>query len=259
MKIAAGIEYDGSAYCGWQSQRGVPTIQVAVQSALGKVADHELSVVCAGRTDTGVHAVEQVIHLETCAERSMRSWVLGTNTHLPSDICVLWARPVPEEFHARYAAVSRRYRYVILNRPVAPAILHNRVSWEHEPLDDMRMHAAARALIGEHDFSSFRALSCQAKHPVRTVYGIDVVRERFCINIDVHANGFLHHMVRNIVGVLIAVGKGERPVSWVRDVLSLCDRTKGGVTAPPAGLYLVKVEYEPKYRLSTEISVPKLC
>ena len=166
---------------------------------------------------------------------------------------------MPEEFHARFTAVSRRYRYIILNRPVPPAILRHRVNWQHAPLDELRMHAAAHELIGEHDFSSFRALSCQAKHPVRTIYDIGVSRDRSCVYIDVHANGFLHHMVRNIAGVLIAVGKGERPISSVRELLSLRDRTKGGITAAPAGLYLVKVVYEPVYRLSAEINVPKLC
>lgn len=258
MKIAVGIEYDGSAYCGWQSQRGVRTIQDAVQGALGKIADHEVTVVCAGRTDTGVHAVEQVVHFETNAKRTMRSWVLGTNTHLPPDICLLWARPVPERFHARFAALSRQYRYIILNRPVPPAILARRVTWQHQPLNERHMHAAASKLIGEHDFSSFRALSCQAKHPIRTIYDVSVRRERYCVYIDVHANGFLHHMVRNIAGVLIAVGKDERPVSWVQELLSLCDRSKGGVTAAADGLYLVKVKYEPIFGLSAEINAPSL-
>lgn len=259
MKIAAGIEYDGSAYCGWQSQLGVRTIQDAVQHALSKIADHKVSVVCAGRTDTGVHAIEQVVHFETRAKRSMRSWVLGTNTHLPSDICLLWARAVPEQFHARFAAKSRQYRYIILNRPVPPGILNHKVTWQHQPLDEIRMQVAALKLMGRHDFSSFRALSCQSKQPVRTIYDIRVMREKSCVYIDVLANGFLHHMVRNIAGVLIAVGKGERPVSWVQELLALRDRTKGGVTAAADGLYLVKVQYEPTFGLSEEIDPPRLC
>ena len=259
MKIAAGIEYDGSAYCGWQSQLGVRTIQDAVQHALSKIADHKVSVVCAGRTDTGVHAIEQVVHFETRAKRSMRSWVLGTNTHLPSDICLLWARAVPEQFHARFAAKSRQYRYIILNRPVPPGILNHKVTWQHQPLDEIRMQVAALKLMGRHDFSSFRALSCQSKQPVRTIYDIRVMREKSCVYIDVLANGFLHHMVRNIAGVLIAVGKGERPVSWVQELLALRDRTKGGVTAAADGLYLVKVKYEPTFGLSEEIDPPRLC
>ena len=258
MKIAAGVEYDGSAYCGWQSQKGARTIQDAVQDALSRVADHSIKLVCAGRTDTGVHALEQVIHFETNAVRTMRSWVLGANTHLPPDVCLLWAKAVPDQFHARFAAVSRQYRYIIFNRSVRPAIFHHKVTWQHDPLNELRMQEAARQLIGEHDFSSFRARSCQAKNPTRTIYDVSVARDKSCIYIDVKANGFLHHMVRNIAGALIAIGKGERPVSWIQELLSLRDRTKGGVTAPAAGLYLVKVNYDPIFGLSSRIHLPRL-
>jgi len=211
-------------------------------------------VVCAGRTDTGVHAVGQVIHFETTVTRTQRSWVLGANANLPGDICLLWARPVPGAFHARFSARSRRYRYVLLNRWVRPAALKGKVTWEPRPLDEARMRAAAAALRGEHDFSSFRALACQAKSPIRTIYELSVTREQDLVYIDVHANAFLHHMVRNIAGVLLAIGTGERAVSWVEELLALRDRARGGVTAPAHGLYLVGVRYEADYAL-TEPSV----
>jgi tRNA pseudouridine38-40 synthase len=254
MRIAAGVEYDGAGYCGWQIQKDVPTVQESVQRALSKVADQPVHVACAGRTDTGVHAVGQVIHFETTVSRSQRSWVLGANANLPADICLLWTRPVPGVFHARFSARSRRYRYVLLNRWVRPATLKGKVTWEPRPLDEARMRAAAAALRGEHDFSSFRALACQAKSPIRTIYELSVTRERDLVYIDVHANAFLHHMVRNIAGVLLAIGAGERAVSWVEELLALRDRARGGVTAPAHGLYLVGVRYESDYGL-TEPSV----
>jgi tRNA pseudouridine38-40 synthase len=196
-----------------------------------------------------VHAVGQVIHFEATAWRTQRSWVLGANANLPADICLLWARPVPDAFHARFSARSRRYRYVILNRWVRPAALEGKVTWVPRPLDEERMRAAAEALRGEHDFSTFRALACQAKSPIRTLYELSVTRERDLLYIDVHANGFLHHMVRNIAGVLMSIGTGVRPVSWVQELLALRDRARGGVTAPAHGLYLVGVRYEPDFGL----------
>ncbi len=257
MRIAAGVEYDGSHYCGWQIQRGVATVQEQVQRALTRVADQPIHVACAGRTDTGVHALGQVIHFETTASRSQRSWVLGANANLPPDICLLWSRPVPDAFHARFSARSRRYRYVILNRWVRPAALRGKVTWVPRPLDEGRMRAAAEALRGEHDFSSFRALACQAKSPVRTVHGLSVTREGDLVYLDVHADGFLHHMVRNIAGVLMGIGMGERPVSWVRELLALRDRARGGVTAPAHGLYLVGVHYGPDYGLPESSARPR--
>lgn len=251
MKIAAGVEYDGRAFCGWQSQKGVRTVQDCVENAISKVADHDLRVICAGRTDTGVHAIGQVIHFETCARRSMRSWVLGTNANLPQDVCMIWAQTVDERFHARFSAVSRRYRYVVMTRWVRPAVLAGRVTWCHRDLDDKRMQKAAKLLRGEHDFTSFRALACQSKSPVRCMHNVDVSRAGDCLYIDLHANAFLHHMVRNITGVLMTIGKGERPVSWVPELLELRDRSRGGVTAPPDGLYLVGVEY------ATELGFPR--
>ncbi len=256
IKIAAGVEYDGSGFCGWQSQRDVRTVQGAVENALSKVANHAVKVVCAGRTDTGVHASSQVIHFETKARRNMHSWVLGTSANLPKDVCLLWAQPVPDHFHARFSALSRRYRYVILNRLVRPAVLRSRVTWQHKRLNESLMQAASRLLRGEHDFSTFRALACQAKSPIRTIYELDVSRCANYLYIDIHANGFLHHMVRNIVGVLMVIGSGERPVKWVTELLALRDRTKGGVTAPPGGLYLVGVEYEADFDLPSVQSFP---
>lgn len=257
MRIAAGVEYDGTDYCGWQIQKGVPTVQERVQRALSRVADRAIQVACAGRTDTGVHAVGQVIHFETSASRSQRSWVLGANSNLPRDICLLWARPVPDLFHARFSARSRRYRYVILNRWVRPAALAGKVTWVARPLDEGRMRAAARHLQGEHDFSTYRALACQAKSPIRTIYELCVTRERDLIYLDVHANGFLHHMVRNIAGVLMSIGTGEQPVSWAQELLALRDRARGGVTAPAHGLYLVGAHYGPDYALPEPSEGPR--
>jgi len=249
MRIAAGIEYDGSHFYGWQIQNGVRTVQEQVERALSRVANHRLGVVCAGRTDTGVHATQQVIHFQTQARRSERSWVLGANAHLPPEVCVTWAYPVDEGFHARFSALSRHYRYVILNRWVRPALLRGRVTWSHAVLDADRMQAAGRLFVGEQDFSSFRALACQAKSPVRRVYDVAVGREGAFLYIDVHANGFLHHMVRNMAGVMMSIGRGEHPVEWVTQLLQLRDRSHGGVTAPAEGLYLVGVDYPREFGL----------
>lgn len=242
-KIALGIEYNGSAYNGWQGQKHGLGVQEVLEKALSFVANEKVKVVCAGRTDTGVHAAGQVVHFETNAERDERAWILGTNTRLPNDVCVNWAKPVDEVFHARFSALKRRYRYVICNRPVRPAILDKLVSWDYRSLDEQRMQQAAAYLRGEHDFSSYRAMQCQAKSPVRTVHQLDVTRSGDFIFIDIEANAFLHHMVRNIAGVLMAIGAGEKPVEWSADVLAHRDRTLGGVTAPPHGLYFMKVSY----------------
>ncbi len=249
MKIALGVEYDGSTFHGWQFQGDVRSVQEVLQQALTKVADHQVTVHCAGRTDTGVHGIGQVVHFETEAERSERSWVLGGNVNLPADISISWARVVPEAFHARFCALGRRYRYLILNRQFRSAQWRNRAVWVHHPLDECRMHRAAQALVGRHDFSSYRAMGCQAKHPIRTVYSLDVERRGEFISIEIHANAFLHHMVRNIAGVLIAIGKGEQAETWAEEVLALHDRTLGGVTAPPQGLYLTKVDYPPEFEI----------
>lgn len=242
-RIALGIEYDGSHYCGWQYQDHSPSVQEKVEQALSKVAAHPVRVSCAGRTDTGVHALGQVVHFDTEAERELHAWVLGGNANLPEDISVLWAKAVPMDFHARFSAMRRRYRYVIFNRPVRPAILSGRVSWEYRPLQLQAMQAAAKYLVGEHDFSSYRALACQAKSPQRILYHLDVSRQGDLLFLDLEANGFLHHMVRNIAGVLMKIGAGEAAPDWAREVLELRDRTQGGVTASPHGLYFVTAYY----------------
>ncbi len=221
------------------------------------MADHVVQTACAGRTDAGVHATWQVIHFDSHAERSERSWLLGTNSNLPADVRLLSIAPVGEAFHARFSAQARRYRYVILNRPVASALLRQRVTWVRQPLDVRRVSAAAAHLLGEHDFSSFRAVACQAKSPVKTVHRLDVTRSGDYLYLDVEANAFLHHMVRNIAGVLMAVGRGEREPEWVAEVLDCRDRTQGGVTAPAAGLYLVGVRYPREYGLAPLGALPQ--
>src|SRR6056297_1849310 len=243
MRLAAGIEYDGSGFYGWQTQRQSPTVQACLEQALGRVADHPVTVHCAGRTDTGVHAHCQVVHFDADVERSERTWVLGCNSHLPDGASVLWARPAAPGFHARFSARGRTYRYRILNRWTRPGLLAGRISWERRKLDAESMHEAAQALVGEHDFSSFRAPGCQAKHAVRTMRSISVERHANEVVIEVTANAFLYHMVRNIAGTLIEVGSGKRPPGWVGDVLNQRRRAVAGVTATPDGLYFVGVDY----------------
>jgi tRNA pseudouridine38-40 synthase len=249
MRVAVGIEYDGSGFNGWQFQNNGVSVQEKVEHALSFVADHPVRVVCAGRTDTGVHALAQVVHFDTTAQRSERSWVFGANANLPKSVAVTWAREVDEAFHARFSAQARRYRYVIFNRPVRPTFLAYRVSWDHRPLDVESMTQAAVCLVGEHDFSAYRATECQAKSPIRTVQYLKVSRKDELVFIDIQANAFLHHMVRNIAGVLMAIGAGERPISWSQQVLESRERALGGVTAPPYGLYLLDVDYPPEFDL----------
>lgn len=250
MRIALGVEYDGQRFHGWQIQNGdLPTVQGRLQQALSKVANAPVELICAGRTDTGVHGLEQVVHFDTEAERSPRSWVLGGNANLSHDISVLWAQPVSEDFHARFSAQSRRYRYVILNRPVRSSLLSGRVTWQHRPLDEGRMAQAALHLLGEHDFSSYRAVACQSKTPFRHITRLDISRQDDLLFIDIEANAFLHHMVRNIAGVLMTIGYGEKEPDWAREVLEARDRTQGGVTAPPQGLYMMEVGYPAEFGL----------
>ncbi|HTT00463.1 MAG TPA: tRNA pseudouridine(38-40) synthase TruA [Steroidobacteraceae bacterium] len=242
-RIAVGVEYDGRAYAGWQSQASLPSIQAVTEGALSAVAAHAVSLVGAGRTDAGVHAVGQVAHFETSAGRSARSWVLGTNTHLPRDVSLTWARAVPEHFHARYSAEARTYCYLICNRDTRSALAAQRATMIHQRLDDERMIAAAATLLGEHDFSAFRSSECQARSPVRRLEELSVERRGEWLVIRVTANAFLHHMVRNLVGLLLAIGQAKAEPRWARDVLESRDRTRGAATAPPDGLYLWSVRY----------------
>ncbi len=249
MKFAGIVEYDGSDYCGWQRQAHVASVQETVETAISKVANHEVGVACAGRTDTGVHALGQVIHFETNAQRSLRSWLLGINANLPANIVVKKILPMPDDFHARFSARARSYRYVIYNSPVRSALLNKRACWERLELNVACMQEGANYLLGEHDFTSYRALACQAKSPTRTITRLDVSRQSELVIIDVTANGFLHHMVRNLSGVLMNIGKKEQIPQWAQAVLNKKDRAYGGVTAPAQGLYFMSVEYDEKYQL----------
>lgn len=252
MRIALGLEYDGSEFSGWQSQAHARGVQSVVEAALSGVADHSIAVTAAGRTDAGVHASMQVVHFDTQARRTERSWTLGANSNLPSHVSALWAREVPEAFHARYSAMARRYRYLILNRVPRPALAARRVCWVRDLLDEERMRTGAQHLIGEHDFSSFRAAECQSRTPMRHLHEIGIVRRGELVMLTVVANAFLHHMVRNIAGVLIAIGTGERPADWAAEVLAARDRTRGGVTAAAGGLYLAGIRYAPALALPSE-------
>lgn len=256
MRIALGIEYDGSRFSGWQRQAHATGVQQVLEEALSKVADHPVDVVCAGRTDAGVHATAQVVHFDTASVRAPRAWILGATSNLPREVCVTWAQPVADDFHARFSATGRQYRYIIFNRRIRPALLRDRVCWEYWPLDADRMAEAARCLIGEHDFSSFRAQGCQARHPLREIYSLEIQRHGEFIYLDIAANAFLHHMVRNIAGTLLAVGRGDEPVEWVRNVLEARDRTRGGITSSAAGLYLVQVRYPERFGVAQELLLP---
>jgi len=248
-RIAVGIEYDGARYAGWQRQRDARSVQAEVERSLGAVADHPVEATCGGRTDAGVHALGQVAHFDTAASRPMRGWTLGANTNLPADIAVLWAVEVPDRFHARYSALARSYRYVIQNRAVRPALARQRACWIHQPLDAAAMHEAAQCLVGEHDFSAFRAAECQSRTAVRRLDRIAVERAGDRVSIEVTANAFLHHMVRNIAGTLIAVGAGDRPGRWVAEALASLDRRAAGITAPAGGLYFLRIEYPHEFGL----------
>ena len=256
MRIAACLEYCGVGYCGWQRQSHAPSVQQAVESAVGKVADHSLDVVVAGRTDSGVHAIGQIVHFDTPSRRAGEQWVRGTNSWLPDDISMLWARPVSPDFHARFSARQRSYRYVLLNRPVSPGYLHGRVAWHRAPLALAPMQEAARQLVGRHDFSAFRAAGCQNRNPVKQVSLIALGQSGPWIWLDIASDGFLHHMVRNIMGVLMRIGEGLEPVRWAGEVLASRDRKAGGITAPADGLYFVSAQYDEKYHLP---AIPQAC
>ena len=249
MKVAVCIEYDGSKFCGWQIQHGQPSVQSVVEAALSEIADHRVRVHCAGRTDTGVHACGQVVHFETHSQRPEKSWVFGANSKLPEGVALLWARQVDDAFHARFSAITRRYRYVLLNRRVPPAYLAKRVSWVPRPLNIKRMQSACEMLVGTHDFSAFRSARCRNKVPVKTVTRLELNRCDDWIWLDIEASGFLHHMVRNIIGVLLPIGCEDQPVDWAEQVLDSRDRTLGGMTAPADGLYFVSATYPREYEL----------
>ena len=248
MRIALGIEYDGGAYSGWQRQKHGSGVQESLELALSKVADEAIDVTCAGRTDAGVHASGQVVHFDTQAARSMRGWLLGANSNLPPDINATFACEVDDSFHARFSAIDRTYHYRILNRLYRSALQRNRSWWVHRPLDHSAMSEASRCLLGEHDFSAFRASGCQASTAVRNVFSVDVVRQGDWVDIHICANAFLQHMVRNITGTLVAVGCGDRQPGWMDTVLKSGDRTQAGIAAPPQGLTLIAVTYPDKYQ-----------
>ena len=248
-RIAVGVEYDGSAFAGWQSQEGQRTVQQVTETALAHIAAAPVALMCAGRTDTGVHAQGQVAHFDTDALRGARSWVLGANSELPADVSLSWAHTVPEHFHARYSAQARSYRYVILNRTARSALHRNRAAFIHRPLDEARMAQACPGLHGEHDFSAFRSSQCQAKSPIRSIERLSVQRQGDWVVIEVTANAFLHHMVRNLAGLLIAIGRGDAEPGWAQEVLAGRDRTRNAATAPPEGLCLLGVRYPAAFGL----------
>ncbi len=248
-RIALGLEYFGGAFCGWQTQPSGCAVQDALECALSEIAGEAVATICAGRTDAGVHAVGQVVHFDASAHRPESAWVRGVNALLPPQIAVLWARTVADDFHARYGARERRYRYVLLNQRPRPGLNHRRVGWIHAPLELLPMREAARLLIGRHDFSAFRSAQCQAKSPVRELRAVEILSDGDYLVFDLAADGFLQHMVRNLVGSLVYVGKGKYPACWIAEVLASCDRARGAPTLDPAGLYLTHVVYDAHWGL----------
>ncbi len=249
MRYALGVEYDGKNYCGWQRQKTVVSVQQTLEKALSKIADETIEVVCAGRTDTGVNATNQVIHYDTSKVRKDVAWTLGVNTHLPKDIAVTWVKQVQDDFHARFSATARRYRYIIYNNPLRSAILSYGISHCHYPLDENLMQQGAQHLVGRHDFTSFRTVHCQSHSPTRTIEHCQVTRQGDYIIIDIKANAFLHHMVRNIAGSLMRVGQALETPLWIKEVREAKNRCVAGVTAPPEGLYFVEVDYPESFQI----------
>lgn len=249
MRIALGLEYDGSAFCGWQTQPSACGVQDHLEDALERFADSRIEVTAAGRTDTGVHATAQVVHFDTDVIRDANSWVRGPNAGLTEALRVLWSHQVPDDFHARYNALSRTYRYLLLNEPVAPAILRNRVGWFHRTLDLARMQEAARTLVGEHDFSAFRDSQCQSRSPIRTLMEARIERHANLVVFTFRANAFLHHMIRNLVGSLVYVGAGREEPGWIAELMASRDRRLAAPTFSAAGLYLSAVEYDSSFGL----------
>jgi tRNA pseudouridine38-40 synthase len=249
LRVALGIEYDGSAFCGWQTQPAGCAVQDRLEGALSQIASAPIATVCAGRTDAGVHALDQVVHFDSSADRPLSAWVRGVNALTPPALAVTWAQVVADDFHARYSALERCYRYILLNHPVRPALEQGRVGWFHLPLDLEAMRSGAHFLIGEHDFSAFRSAECQARSPVRTVKRLAIEHDGDYLIFELAANAFLHHMVRNIIGTLVMVGKGRHPPEWVGDVLAGRDRTRAAPTFDAAGLYLAHVVYDARWGL----------
>lgn len=249
MRYACGVEYDGHGFLGFQSQIQQPTIQDCLEKALSKVANHQIKLICCGRTDTGVSATAQVIHFDSSVDRTEYQWIMGVNTNLPQGISMIWIRPVTDEFHARFSAIQRSYQYVILNRWIRPAINRHNVTWEKSPLDAEKMHEAAQCLVGQHDFNAFRSSACQSKTSIKTVNFVNIERQNNLVIMDIAASGFLHHMIRNVIGTLLPIGRGEKPIKFMKTVLESCDRTQAGVTAPPNGLSFNIVKYPKKFNL----------
>lgn len=249
MRIALGLEYDGAPFAGWQTQRQGNTVQDALERALAEIAGAPVRALCAGRTDAGVHAAAQVVHFDAPAARPENAWVRGVNAYLPDSIAVRWSRAVRDDFHARFSALSRSYRYVLYNHAVRPALLHGKVGWFHFPLDIEAMRAGAALLLGEQDFSAFRAAECQARTPVKMLHQAEITRQGDYIVYDFRASAFLHHMVRNMVGALVYVGKGAQPPEWIAELIAKRNRSLAAPTFSPAGLYLSGVEYEARWQL----------
>ena len=259
IRFALGVEYDGGAFRGWQrSDESVPSVQAALEDALSKVANQPISVTCSGRTDAGVHARCQVVHFDSDVRRDARAWLLGATANLPRSVAVAWCQPVASDFNARFSAVRRRYRYSLLNRQTRPGFMSQYLAWELHPLDADAMHLAAQALVGEHDFSSFRSSQCEAPHARRFLSNISVTREGEVLHVDVEGNAFLHHMVRNIVGALLEVGKGRKSVNWLGELLDMRDRTQGGVTAPACGLVFIGPRYSENWNLPEEVTTREI-
>lgn len=260
QRWALGLEYLGAQYCGWQRQADQPSVQAHLEDALSKIAATPVSVTAAGRTDTGVHASFQIVHFDSAVERDDAAWVRGGNQHLPADIAIRWARPVDNEFHARFSALSRRYVYLLAAQPYRPGLHNTRVGWTHWPQDIARIQAALPSLIGTFDFSAFRAAECQAKSPIKTMYGasVNVNEVNGLIRFDFHANAFLHHMIRNIIGALVYIGNSRQPMDWITTLLQGRDRTRAAPTFSANGLYLAGIEYDPKYALPETFVNPQL-
>lgn len=252
-RLALGISYRGGAYCGWQRQSSALSVQGCVERALSQFVDLPMTVTCAGRTDAGVHALNQVVHLDAPVDREEVSWVRGTNRYLPADVAIQWCQCVDSEFHARFSAIGRRYSYLILESPVRPSLEAGRVGWTFRPLDGESMRRAAALLLGEHDFSAFRSSQCQAASPVKQMRSIEISRRGAYWRLDFDAGAFLHHMVRNIVGSLLVVGRGERPRGWIAELLGKRDRTIAGPTAPAAGLLFIGPRYPRQWGLPQEV------